>query len=664
VNNDQTVVGRLRIAAPDDGAIRSHAARILGSSLGAPSGLGSTALLCVRRFRDPRPGTLRLDPTTLSAPPEWVRAMGSSLEDALRHADRPIGGTVGAGSSAVLFADRSEVLACLARDWLGGTVRARWWWRSVEEARDPPRSIIAAFVERPDLVPGTLAHLARTGHAAALTSLLSAEEARVLSGLVGYAFGLRAVDRAVQALAVRAVGSSPSAAGRTAVQAPREREHAVAPWAQIVPEALAFIGRPDHELLIGVGLTLARAPSIARETTFDRDLRAWTSAVVRQGTLRTPSAQSRWTTVERRRPRTVAPPEIAIANTLPPATAPQQERGMVRRRAEVAAAPSAKARRPHPGTQPGSPPASQRRSSRPLAARGQDREAPVRETSWRPRRTEVVTPFRRTGTEMSPADEALGLEAPVLQAVPTRTRLGGAFYLLNVAQALGLYADFTQPMTPGIALDPWDFVALVARRLLADRDASDDPVWALLDELAGRPSGAQPGAGFRPPADWRIDPDWLVPFREDRRRWRWSASASGRRLVVRHPAGFPVVDISISDGAPDSVVRRALYSYRPHPPMRPEPGPPAPRRRNRVDRWVDPVAAYVAARLATALGVGRADRAIDLFLRHDADVFVTASAVDIQFSLDDLPIAIRVAGIDRDPGWFPAARRTIAFHFR
>ena len=36
---------------------------------------------------------------------------------------------------------------------------------------------------------------------------------------------------------------------------------------------------------------------------------------------------------------------------------------------------------------------------------------------------------------------------------------------LNVALALGLYGDFTEPLKPGVDLSPWDFVALVTDRL-------------------------------------------------------------------------------------------------------------------------------------------------------------------------------------------------------
>ena len=42
---------------------------------------------------------------------------------------------------------------------------------------------------------------------------------------------------------------------------------------------------------------------------------------------------------------------------------------------------------------------------------------------------------------------------------------------------------------------------------------------------------------------------------------------------------------------------------------------------------------------------------------------VSAEHVDIYFSLGALPFEIRLAGLDRDPGWIPAAGKTVTFHY-
>ena len=77
-------------------------------------------------------------------------------------------------------------------------------------------------------------------------------------------------------------------------------------------------------------------------------------------------------------------------------------------------------------------------------------------------------------------------------------------------------------------------------------------------------------------------------------------------------------------------------------------------------RWLIPC---IRARLAR--GVHRAGRrqAGALLCVHRATVLTSATHVDVMFSLADLPIAIRLSGLDRDPGWIPAADRVIAFHY-
>lgn len=69
-------------------------------------------------------------------------------------------------------------------------------------------------------------------------------------------------------------------------------------------------------------------------------------------------------------------------------------------------------------------------------------------------------------------------------------------------------------------------------------------------------------------------------------------------------------------------------------------------------------------RLQLALGAAGQGHVWRFVCRHDAAIDLTATAVDVSFPLSGLPLALRIAGLDRDPGWIPAAGRTIAFHFR
>jgi hypothetical protein len=72
---------------------------------------------------------------------------------------------------------------------------------------------------------------------------------------------------------------------------------------------------------------------------------------------------------------------------------------------------------------------------------------------------------------------------------------------------------------------------------------------------------------------------------------------------------------------------------------------------------------YVRARLCLALGLESHHNIDTMLCRRYARVRATDTHLDVYFGLADLPLEIRFAGLDRDPGWVPAAGRFITFHF-
>ncbi|MGZ4878242.1 MAG: hypothetical protein ACXVIO_08675, partial [Candidatus Angelobacter sp.] len=82
---------------------------------------------------------------------------------------------------------------------------------------------------------------------------------------------------------------------------------------------------------------------------------------------------------------------------------------------------------------------------------------------------------------------------------------------------------------------------------------------------------------------------------------------------------------------------------------------------DRLQRWVGWMASYFRARLLRALG---RDDAVALLCGRPARVVLTLTHVDVTFSLDHHPIEIRMSGLDRDPGWIPAAGRYVSFQFK
>jgi hypothetical protein len=316
----------------------------------------------------------------------------------------------------------------------------------------------------------------------------------------------------------------------------------------------------------------------------------------------------------------------------------------------------------------------------------------------------------------SPALRA-ALAEPRRQVV--RTEWGGVFYLLNVALAFGLYGDFTRPRHAGLALPVWDFLTLLGQRM-AGGESFADPLWPLLARLSGRSEGEPPACGFEPPAEWRMPLEWLAGF-EPRGDWRWAGTRG--RLRLRHPLGFLVLDLPRSPEAPARQLENELRGLGAgfKPVVRDDDGTMPALITDSLARWVDWLFPCVHARLTSALGVTDATARLSrnerraalraaaasllqhalnhpgiarlpnplrpgvpragpsarpgknlklcstalsaLVLQHGANVEVTADSVTVRFRLAEHPSELRMAGLDRDPGWVPAAGRRIAFHY-
>ena len=77
--------------------------------------------------------------------------------------------------------------------------------------------------------------------------------------------------------------------------------------------------------------------------------------------------------------------------------------------------------------------------------------------------------------------------------------------------------------------------------------------------------------------------------------------------------------------------------------------------------WLTDLLPHIRARLHLALGID--DDLAQILLHHHAKVTITPTHLDVFFPLADHPIEIRLSGLDRNPGWVPAAGRFIAFHY-
>ncbi len=638
----QVTIGRLNLRGTqlESLSAQRQAAYLLNQVSLRPPGLPETAILCVRKFRDPRPGSLQLARRETEPHPQWKQAVTEALDHLTRRAARPALGAVPAEAEAVLFMDQAELLACLANDWQAGLVVGRWWWQSLFPRTDPLHLIPHAWLESPEHVPAMLGRLAEMRRAEIVISVLDSTEAYTVVQSIVRRFALRDLASAIQP-----IGVSPTVTVHNPlvnnVADPGfmkvERRSPNAPWRKWVPERNDSTLGVAQQLLLGVGLMLHRAPALARAPTFAQEVAAWLEAARASETYQpaSPIPTALVMTTD-----TSAQDREVRSTTILPEGVENDAVGSGDTAPEVSESHPALVKHAKFTHHINASTSTSLDTVRPVV----DEVESIREQAAR----------ARTGlnTTSSP---------PALEWL-VESRFGGLFYLINLGLFLNLYGDFTTPAAPGLALPVWDFVALVGRRLIGEA-VERDPIWPLLATLSGRHEGEAPGWNFEPPAEWQISSEWLAPFPEST-AWCWSAAQG--RLRVDHPEGFCVLDVPRSQEDPKVQLASHLSIYAEYVAfaLSRERAAQA-MRRSPLERWLDWLMPYLTARLKRAFGLTEAEPSDlpRLLIEHPARIKVTAARVDIELSLAELPIAIRLAGLDRDPGWVPAAGRAIAFHF-
>lgn len=648
------IVGRTIVRADhvEQGSARDGLARTISGANADRVLDSSDAILCIRRLSDPLPGGLRFDLQELDPPEGWREGLRAALVSLAREAEFPADGPVRPTANAILFRNRAEMLACLAFDWSTPGGRTQWWWHRLVPAT--PDAVMRAWLDEPEALPAAIEWLRDRDRLAAGFETFGTDDVLQICRVLAVRYGLSLITAAITAGpgVVSTVPRwrtnqtesqrDPTPAPPPSGSLPQHLVPARAPLFASLPEWFAIPERlrSHHQALAVLGLAIqagrARewAPTLASAIVAALDWCEPTAEVAadhRRGPTPTPAKAKNRTSRSKDRRFLQAAAETPTPTRL-------RGKEMQRRMARAEGG----------------------ESQRTGQAIGPDRGV-IGEKARVPMASGRVA---QTAAAQRVATASLALETPSTPiGERVETHLGGVFYILNAALALRLYGDFTQPETPGIDLDPWDFVAIMSRRLGAARtgDArARDPIWDLLGKLAGRRTGMHRRSGFRPPSDWRIDPEWLTPFDHSPGLWRWSATHG--RVRVFHPAGFTVINIACPEADGSVVARRELQRY------------DAAKRLQMDDlqrpplslpsaRWIDATAEYLRARLVSALNLRDAGQLGRTLFRHDALIEIAASRVNVTFSLGQHPIAIRAAGLDRDPGWIPAARRDIRFHY-
>ena len=210
------------------------------------------------------------------------------------------------------------------------------------------------------------------------------------------------------------------------------------------------------------------------------------------------------------------------------------------------------------------------------------------------------------------------------------TEFGGLLFLVNAFVALGLYPDFTEPRGRRLEPSPLWLADRIGRYWFGARYRRDP----LANWIAAHVDGG------RLPLRWRIEHDWLAGFETS---VRGLLTRHRRHATFWHPAGFPLFDGDERNLRPRE--RRARQAPRP------------PARLPLIERWSACLALYLNVRLEHVTGSGLA------LLAQPARVETRDLDLQAVFSLDRHPIELRLAGLDRNPGWQPAEARSIAFAF-
>jgi hypothetical protein len=638
------------------GALAARARRLVETAQEVRLDLPPSACLLVRRLRDPLPRRLLSSHQTIVPSAEWEVAVRRALERCAREAARPATGPVPANANAVLFYDQGELLACLARDLVGGEATLRWWWLALRRSLPSGAldALVAAWCRDAAAVPAALDVLARTSALQPVLAALTASQALTVLRAVAATFEMPhvlsflALDNRVERETGGALQTAEMPASATLEPAPRKP--LPDPWRPLIPDSLmrSSLG-PERQLLLGIGLLLARAPAIVRSRDFVEQVATWwrapaTRAARQEGqppqtladglVAEAPTARA-----QPRRPDVIAapstadeargvtrpderPPEPPLSPTIDSkeiATGVAESLSLPRDdhpTTERTASREPPSKRPHRG-----PDAAVRHPLAPRRlkpAHGAPREEQAtRRRAVRAQREEqagrVVDASGTRPVTSEPADQP-----PRVEPAWAVTDIGGTFFLVTLLSRLDFFVKLERDFGVTTDIGGWTWIELLARALLGARldNHLADPVWRCLAALDRREPGTEIGGSFRGADVYVLPAAWAVQLPP-------AEIATARRDLG--PIGLAL--------SPE--LRRFLEFLLP------------------FFRW----------RLTRALALEDDSAIAGTLLESPARVFASATHVDVRFPLDAARPAVRLAGLDANPGWVPALGRVVSFEF-
>lgn len=684
--------------------------RALAAADARATGLPPEAVLIVRRLAVRSGGAT--GPLGAGGESALAQQVDASLRTLARAARRPWREGVVGEAVAVWFADAHELAACLLRDWLRGEIATRWWWRSLLGNARGEDWIQTHVLDDGARLPATLSRLADVALAVAVVARLTPAQAeRALRALVrAHALPSLLLDESTVSAAQAATSPFDAPLPEHAAETIAERVALVA----ALPEPLHTLRDRNQRLLCASALLALRAPGLLRSETAAR------AVVARYGPPRDavqwddPSQQVQ-ALIDSAARQSVPPPLDSASSVRATAT----HRRLPAKPVAFAAKQPTEASQPHATILLDTRQQDADRIAPTSSGLPADHHiVPAEPDVWTAHGNAASPGIALNAAENTAAgetphvailDAAARALPPSLPHPPTlrdaqatstdalETDLGGLLYLLNVALSLGLYADFTQPRAANLALSPWDLLALLGQHWFGDA-LLHDPLWPQLARLAGRDPRTAPGADVPPPQRFMPDDAALRPWAPVAVLHYCSGAPRSATpwLALRHPEGFTLALVPRAAALMPRAQALALCAQRAalagarlcactaahayadtstnadtsadtHPHAHASAHAPTqtqahPRARGALARWLHACEGFLRARLALALDCTPA-QAPALLCRHPARLRCGPARVEAMFALSSLPLAVRIAGLDRDPGWIPAAGRDVRFHF-
>ncbi|VVB91311.1 Uncharacterised protein [uncultured archaeon] len=653
-------IGILRISSleENDISLRLSISTALNSVEFSPRGISPSSILIVRELKDPMPGHFL--PRSASADPEWGLKLRESITEIYHKASRSVSGIIPYNSPAVLFADESELIACLLMDMSLGMAGERWWWKVI--IRNFPNIKIGGIKEiarmSAENLPAAIIQIYEWGQISSFFSAITVQDSEVIFSEVSREYGVPESEIRRVIVEMRKIGLyneiQDNPAGKITGKEPETSgfSGSIEYLLQKIRESQFFSIRETEKIsLFALCIILRLRPSIARTNVFIPVLLEFIAEIQKKNSL-------------------INNIKYAITNTITNTTSGEEKKNEIAGAWQVEADENGNAPIKSEDEKNRVIPSIPRhghddRIKHPIENRGKKAiiskfdfrskniSDNIDEISGRSIKIEEVSSAKekyRETPEYPPVkipEEKIftGLHETILsgtfqpsedteKALPVqeevrssdngiRTHLCGVFYLINLMRELDLPACFEEEFGLSSHVGAWGTLELLGRAIIGnDERFRNDPLWDILAELDGRKKGTFPGNDIRDGGTYKMPLSWYEKCRQ------------------KTDAGFLFDEVSFEkiEGLLDlpPVLFRLMSCIMP------------------FIRW------YLRSKIDPDTRKETPEK--DLLI-CDGNIYATSSHIDIIISLEDISIEARMSGLDRDPGWVANLGRVVKFHF-